>query len=258
MRELLKFLLRSRSPRFVRDHYRAFSPGVLSSYQWNGLTIWYRPGSSDTELVYKILLCGGLKGEYAIEPQVLAALGEVRTVLDIGANIGVSAVFFSTLFPRARVIAFEPSPDNVDLLRKNTESVGRVEVVPLALGERDGTLELFSSDAAANFGGFSRFEAGSDVGRKTAVPVRHAGRQLAELGVAGADVIKVDVEGSEWEVLSSLGEDFLSRTKYIAGELHGHRDFELFSLLDRHFRIAVRKRLQDRVFMFRALNRSTT
>lgn len=254
----LKLLLRSRSPRFVRDHYGAFSPGVLASYVWNGHTVWYRPGSSDTELVYKILLRRGLKGEYAIEPKVLAAVGEVRTVLDIGANIGVSAVFFSALFPRARVIAFEPAPDNVDLLRKNTESVGRVEVVPVALGERDGTLEMFASEVPANFGGFSRSAAGSDIERKSAVPVRHAGRQLAELGIAGADVIKIDVEGSEWEVLSSLGEDFLSRTKYVVGELHGHRDFELISLLERHFHIAVKKRLQDRVFMFRALNRNTT
>jgi FkbM family methyltransferase len=255
VKESLKYLLRSRSPRFVRDHYRRFSPGILSSYQWNGRTIWYRPGSSDTELIYKILLRRGLKGEYAIEPKVLGAIGEVRTVLDIGANIGVSAIFFATAFPQARVFAFEPAPDNIPLLRRNTEPMLRVQVVPVALGEADGTLEFFSSEAAPNFGGFSRFEAGSDVARKTAVPVRHAGRQLAELGVGGADVIKVDVEGSEWEVLSSLGDEFLSRTKYIMGELHGHRDFELFSLLNRHFQIAVRKRLQDRVFMFQAMNR---
>ena len=258
MKESLKYLLRSRSPKFVRDHYRPFARGAVSSYAWQGHTVWYRPGSSDTELIYKILLRRGMKGEYAIDPAILARLGEVRTVLDIGANIGVSAVYFAKLFPKARVVAFEPSPDNVELLRKNTQGLGRIEVVPLALGERDGTLEFFASEAAANFGGFSRFEAGSDVGRKTSVPVRHAGRLLTELGVASADVIKIDTEGSEWEVLSALGEDFLSRTKYISGELHGHRDFELFALLNAHFQIAVRKRLQDRVYMFQALNRSTT
>jgi len=256
MNESLKYLLRSGSPRFVRDHYRAFTPGALSSYVWNGRTLWYRPGSSDTELIYKILLRRGLKGEYAIDPKTLAAIGEVRTVLDIGANIGVSAVYLATLFPRARVFAFEPSPDNIGMLQRNTKPLARIEAVPVALGERDGTLEFFSSEAAANFGGFSRFEAGSDTGRKTAVPLRHAGTQLAELGVAGADVIKIDVEGSEWEILSVLGDEFLSRTKYIAGELHGHRDFELLAMLARHFHVAVRKRLQDRVYMFQAANRS--
>ncbi len=258
MKESLKYLLRSGSPRFVRDHYGAFAPGALSSYHWQGRTIWYRPGSSDTELIYKILLRRGLKGEYAIEPGILAALGEVRTVLDIGANIGVAAVYLASVFPEARVYAFEPSPDNVPLLRRNTEPFGRIQALPVALGERDGTLEFFSSESASNFGGFSRFAAGSDAARKTTVPMRHAGRQLAELGIGGADVIKIDVEGSEGEILGALGDEFLSRTKYIAGELHGQRDFALLGLLERHFHIAVRKRLRERVFMFQAVNRSTT
>ena len=258
MNERLKYLLRSGSPRFVRDHYGAYTPGELASYAWHGHRLWYRPGSSDTELIYKILLRRGLKGEYALEPKTLAAIGEVRTVLDIGANIGIAALYLSALFPQARVLAFEPSPDNVPLLKRNAEPVGRIQVVPVALGERDGTLEFFASDGATNFGGFSRFETGSDSRRKTAVPMREAGRQLAELGVSGADFIKIDVEGSEWEILSALGEAFLARAKYITGELHGHRDFELLALLERHFHVAVRKRLQDRVFMFQAMNRRGT
>jgi FkbM family methyltransferase len=257
VKESLKYLLRSRSPKFVREHYAPFTPGMLSSYDWQGHTIWYRPGSSDTELIYKILLRKGEKGEYAIPSDIRPRLGEVRTVLDIGANIGVSSVYLSDVFPKARVFAFEPSPQNLDLLKRNTEKLGRVQVVPVALGEDDGSLEFFASEAGANFGGFSRFAAGSDTARRTAVPVRHAGRQLAELGVASADVIKIDVEGSEWEILSALGDDYLSRTRYIVGELHGNRDFDLLSLLSRHFQIAVRKRLQDRVFMFQALSRDT-
>jgi len=256
LKESLKYLLRSRSPKFVRDHYSAFKAGAMASYDWNGHKLWYRPGSSDTELIYKILLRRGMKGEYAIEPGILARLGEVRTVLDIGANIGVSSVYFASVFPQARVFAFEPSPDNVPLLKRNADGLGRVQVVPVALGEQDGALEFFASEAAANFGGFSRFGAGSDTGRKTAVPIRHAARQLSELGVSSADVIKIDVEGSEWEILSTLGAEFLSRAKYISGELHGHRDFELLSLLSPHFHIAVRKRLQDRIFMFQAVNRN--
>jgi len=256
VKEYFKYLLRSGSLRFVQDHYRAFAPGAVSSYVWKGQTVWYRPGSSDTELIYKILLRRGLKGEYAIEPKIMAAIGEVRTVLDIGANIGISAVYLATLFPQARVYAFEPSPDNLILLERNTKPLRRVQTLPVALGERDGTLEFFCSEAAANFGGFSRFEAGSDATRKTAVPVRHAGRQLAELGIAGADIVKIDVEGSEWEILSALGDEFLSRTKYISGELHGHRDFELLAMLSRHFHIAVRKRLRDRLFMFQAVNKA--
>lgn len=252
----LKYLLRSGSLRFVREHNRPYRPGALSTYDWNGQTIWYRPGSSDSELIYKILLRRGLKGEYAIPPDIRSAIGQVDTILDIGANIGISSIYLGSLFPQARLFAFEPAPENVAVLERNMKGRAQVRVVPVALGERDGTLEFFASDSATNFGGFSRFEAGSDVGRKTAVPVRHAGRQFAELGVAQADIIKVDVEGSEWEIMNALGEDFLSKTKYICGELHGHRDFELLASLSRHFHIAVRKSLRDRLFMFQAVNKA--
>jgi hypothetical protein len=55
----LKYLLRSGSLQFARDHERAVAPGTLASYVWNGHPVWYRPGSSDTELIYKILLKRG-------------------------------------------------------------------------------------------------------------------------------------------------------------------------------------------------------
>ena len=251
----LKYLLRSGSLQFARDHERAVAPGTLASYVWNGHQVWYRPGSSDTELIYKILLKRGRKGEYAIDPTVRAALGTPRTVLDIGANIGVSTLFLAGLFPEARIFAFEPVPDNYALLARNTSHHARVQALPVALGERDGEVRIFHSDQGANFGGFSRFEAGSDVSRSVAVPMRDARAQFAELAITGADVVKIDVEGSEWEVLASLGPDFLRQTKFIMGELHGRRDFELLGLLSEHFRIAVKKKLEDRCYMFQALQR---
>jgi FkbM family methyltransferase len=252
----LKYLLRSGSLRFVRDHHAAYEPGALSTYAWKGNKVWYRPGTSDTELIYKILLRRGRKGEYAIEPNVLTAIGDVETVLDIGANIGISTLYLAMMFPQARVFAFEPVTDNFSMLERNVQPLLRVKAIPVALGERDGTIDFFSSDHATNFGGFSRFEAGSDVGRKTTMPMRHAGRQLAELGVTKADVIKIDVEGSECEILTALGNEYLRHTKYVTGELHGHRDFELLATLSEHFKISVKKNLQDRLFMFRALNRT--
>ena len=67
--------------------------------------------------------------------------------------------------------------------------------------------------------------------------------------------MKVDVEGSEWEVLTALAADFLPRTKLLMGELHGRRDFELLGVLSDSFQISVRKKIADRCFMFQALNR---
>jgi FkbM family methyltransferase len=251
-----KLLLRSRSLSFLRNDRSAYVQGAESTYVWNGHPIRYRPGTSDTELIYKILLKRGRKGEYAIDSVALGMLGDVSTVLDIGANIGISTVYFAGLFPQARVFAFEPVPENFSLLERNTRHLQRVLAVPVALGEFDGTIEMLHSDVPNNFGGYSRTPTGSDTARTLRVPMRAARRQCEELGITGADVIKVDVEGAEWEVFSDLGPTFLSRSKFIVGELHGRRDFDLLGLLSEHFYISVRKNLSDRCFMFQALNRS--
>jgi FkbM family methyltransferase len=252
MIERLKYLLRSRSLRFWRDHTGPYSPGLTSSYLWRGHRIWYRPGTSDTELIYEILLKRGRKAEYAIDPRIRSAMDPVHTVLDVGANIGVSSVYLAELFSEARVFAFEPVPANFAFLERNTLGLGRVRAF---LGECDGTIDLLYSDVATNLGGFSRFEAGSDTGQRLSVPMRSAREQVAELGIDAIDVLKIDVEGSEWEVLSSLGQDFLRRTTLVMGELHGRLDFQLLAMLSEHFRISVKKNLDDRCFMFQALNR---
>jgi FkbM family methyltransferase len=207
-------------------------------------------------LIYKILLKRGRKAEYAIDPTALGILGDVSTVLDIGANIGISTLYFADLFPHARVFAFEPIPENFSLLERNTKHLQRVRAVPVALGELDGTIEMLHSDAPDNFGGYSRTPTGSNTARTLRVPMRAARRQCEDLGVTAADVLKIDVEGSEWEVLTDLGSEFLRRSKFIMGELHGRRDFELLGLLSEHFHISVRKNLGDRCFMFQALNRN--
>ncbi|MCC2654402.1 MAG: methyltransferase FkbM family [Microvirga sp.] len=255
IRSGLKLLLRSRSLRFVLDDRKQYAAGVFSSYVWNGHPIWYRPGSSDTELIYTILLKRGRKGEYAIEPAARAALGTVRTVLDIGANIGISTLYLAALFEDARIVAFEPVTENFSLLTRNTQHLTRVQRQPVALGEADETIEMLHSDVPSNLGGYSRVATGSDRQRTVRVAMRAARRQCEELGINAADVVKIDVEGSEWEVLNDLGSSFLSSCKFIIGELHGRHDFEVLNLLSEHFDVSVRKNLGDRCFMFQALNR---
>ncbi len=94
----LKVLLRSRSLAFTRDRSpERFAPGALASLRWRGRTVHYRPGSSDPEVIYKILLKGGKKAEYFV-PESAAP----RVIWDIGANIGAAALYFAERFPQAR------------------------------------------------------------------------------------------------------------------------------------------------------------
>ena len=250
-----KVLLRSRSRDFTREYFKRDGEGSLRTYDWDGVPVTFRSGTSDAGLIYNILLKRGRKSEYALPPEAKLAPEDVKVVLDIGANIGIAALYFAATFPRATVHAFEPVPANCEVLRANARAQPRIQANCFALGAEDGELELFDSDDKANLGGFSSHGLGVNAARSQKVPVRHAGRALAELGVTQADLIKIDTEGAEWEILTALDPALLRGVRVIMGELHGRRDFELLDYLQPHFHIGAKKQLKTRLFNFFAVNR---
>ena len=249
-----KVLLRSRSLEFTREYFKRQGDGTLRTYQWNGMPVTYRSGTSDASLIYNILLKRA-KSEYVLPPEAKLAPEDVKVVLDIGANIGVAALYFAATFPRASVHAFEPVPANCEVLRANARALPRIHAHCFALGAQDGEIELFDSDDEANLGGFSSHGMGVNAARSQKVPVRHAGRALAQLGVTRADVIKIDTEGAEWEILTALDPALMRGVRVIMGELHGRRDFELLDYLQPQFHIGAKKQLKTRLFNFFAVNR---
>jgi FkbM family methyltransferase len=247
-----KLLARSRSRAFVRDVLGPYDPAPRA-LEWGGMRLWYRPGSSDPWMIYHHLMKPRHRDEYAPPREAGILPDEVATVLDIGANIGITALYFSLVFPNARIYAFEPAPDNFALLERNVANCARIRAFNFALGAQDATAELYASDNPANFGGYSRHAAGSDTSRRIRIPVRDAAAVLGELGLERVDVIKVDTEGAEHEILTALPEQVLRGAKYVTGELHGNRDFALLEYLSRWFDIAARKKLSSRLFNFQAV-----
>ena len=251
LKTALKWLLRSRSISFVRDRFSTPNYDTTLEYHWHGAKLSYRPGTSDQDLIYEILLKTGKKEEYWLPDDIQA-----EVILDIGANIGITSTYLATRFPKARIFAFEPVPANFAILRENVAQFGTVRALPVALGREDGSFEMFSSDSESNFGGFSFYSAGSDVTQKVLVEGRSVETMMSELGLDHADVIKIDTEGAEYEIITSLPRNFLSRVKWIYGELHGNRDFELLAYLSEHFDIGVKRTMGKRLFMFQARNKA--
>jgi len=123
-------------------------------------------------------------------------------VCDVGANVGkLSSFFFEAVGPAGRVVSVEPLADNVAVLRSliaAADAGGRWEVLPVAASSRDGEVVLAtggSEDTPHNsvvVADPSRFPA---PGR-----VKAPCRALSSLA-AGADVVKLDIEGHEYEAL---------------------------------------------------------
>lgn len=66
-----------------------------------------------------------------------------NTILDLGANIGLTSIYFGRKYPRAQIAAIEPIPKNVDLLQKNIK-INRIKatIFPAAVAVEDGCISM--------------------------------------------------------------------------------------------------------------------
>ena len=254
----LKVWRRSGSWEFARSKDIAADPAAVNRMQWNGIPLYYRPGTTDQGCIYEILLRPVHKREYQIPAWL-----HPKVVLDIGGNIGIAAVYLAWRFPQSTVYTFEPVPTNFAVLQKNVSTLKNVRAFPIGLGTESGEFDIYSSEDSLNLGGFSLYgrasdglNAGIDMSRARRVQIRRAADVLSEQGVDRIDVIKVDTEGSEYDALTSIDESMLSRVQWIMGELHGRRDFELLAYLSSWFDVKVNKRLESELFLFYARNKT--
>jgi FkbM family methyltransferase len=141
-------------------------------------------------------------------------LAKSRHWLDCGAHIGVFAL--TAAAEGCRVTAFEPHPENCELLRHNVAGKP-VEVHQAALCDRDGEIELYLAPRSTSFHSL-------DPGKHGFVTV--ACRNFFDvLRDGNFDGVKMDVEGSEMPLLEGmLGTDLLAGVKQLVFEWDFKRD----------------------------------
>jgi FkbM family methyltransferase len=140
---------------------------------------------------------------------------EAEVVVDIGSNIGISALYFLTRSERTRAWLYEPVPRNVERLRDNLTGLeDRWRLAEVAVADRDGD-ETFSIEPTGRYGGLGQAEAES-----ITVTVRHIDDVLREVLEADGriDVLKLDTEGVEARTLAAASPDLLARVGVIFAE----------------------------------------
>ena len=194
--------------------------------------VWYDGLSVDVVLGNDQSRCLYVSGSF--EPNEFVFLGEVLSrgsvFIDIGANEGFYTIYAARRVAReGRVIAMEPSPRELHRLQQNI-AINRLENVVVdrrAVGRQRGTATLHVADAEHN--GQNTL---GDFGHNGVTAIEHIQVNLVDLdslvaehALARVDVVKMDVEGSELEVLSGA-EDVL----------HKFRPIILFELFDASLR----------------------
>jgi len=139
-------------------------------------------------------------------------------ILDIGAHIGASAIFFTLKYPQAKVTSYEPDPSNYELLVKNTSAFSGITCVNAAVAGKSGTVILHSRDSSSISGTIIE-GVSSAQGTKSGIEVRSLSLDDAISNAGGQiSLVKFDVEGAEYEVFSKILK--LGQANRYLGELH--------------------------------------
>lgn len=162
--------------------------------------------------------------EYTVRPND-------KIIVDLGANVGAFSLRASVLAANARVVAVEPFPGNFARLQQTihmNELSGRVMPMDVAVVGEAGDVIM---DDSPSIPSHSR-RVGADAG--VAVRGITLSDLMEELQIDSIDLLKVDIEGGEYELFSGIETETLQKVKRIGMEYHGNGDTsELFARLSK-------------------------
>jgi FkbM family methyltransferase len=178
-----------------------FSENVRVRLVPHGVDVWLRPGVID--MVTLAQVWGWRQYDLPIAPPA--------TIIDAGANIGLSTLFFALRWPESSIVAVEPEQENFALLERNLRSIRNVHAVCAALWKSSDSLVLLNPDAPPNN---YRVQSGPGDVRGTTVPELCQAEGWDRIGL-----LKLDIEGAELEVLRSSS-TWIDRVDVLVVELH--------------------------------------
>jgi len=136
-------------------------------------------------------------------------LGEVDTIVDVGANVGFFSLAARAHYRTATIHAYEPNPRVLPLLRANTSGLD-IQIFSEALGNASGSV-IVEDPGASNAARTRRSPLQTEITQITL--------ETAVQRVGGTiDLLKLDCEGTEWEILANAGS--LGAVRNIRMEYH--------------------------------------
>jgi FkbM family methyltransferase len=178
-----------------------------------------RPGTSDFTVFLELFVLE----EYAAAPRLVA--GDVRWIVDLGTNVGLSLAYFRRLWPGAKFIGVEPEVTNLDVARRNHAN---------AIESGEGFLHRAVAGGEPGYAwlGKGGFGGGNELRRVDELAAAVAGEQvpvitvpdlMTQHGVETIDLLKCDIEGGEASVFRDCA-SWIGRVRHLVVETHGELD----------------------------------
>lgn len=149
-------------------------------------------------------------------------------IVDAGAHIGMSTMYYKMLFPESRIIAFEPVPYNYNILEKNIHEnqLDNVELFQAVVAPKSGILRIQEPI------GEGAWRSGAGIipcgwkGIQDNQEIKVEAISIQEILHDKIEIFKMDIEGMEYEVIRNAG-PFIRNVKNWVIEVHPRKDHRI-------------------------------
>lgn len=177
--------------------------------KWKGRHVHLRKATTDF-CVYRQVLVFEQYNIKRLNPE------KVKVIVDLGANIGLSVLYFRNRYPLAQIIAVEPEKANYDLLVKNVSGLRDIHCMNNAIWPTHKNLGVFDSGG----GEYSYQVKEESEEEKAIVQSVTVNDIIEEYQLPKIDLLKIDIEGSEKELFSDNYATWLHKVGCIVIEVH--------------------------------------
>lgn len=190
-------------------HYGLFKESSFILHLRNGNHLKLRTNSTDIQAFVNVWIIE----EYNTKN---FNIKDNDVIVDVGAHIGLFSIYVSQFCHTGKILAFEPIKENYDVLLENVRlnQLGNISTFNLAVSDKNLPLKIYlnRSDNAAH----TIYGTGEDFVDIDSTTLK----EIIDSHCDKIDLIKLDCEGAEYDILSSLPKDYFERIEKICMEYH--------------------------------------
>jgi FkbM family methyltransferase len=137
-------------------------------------------------------------------------------IIDAGSNVGYSCLYFASIFPDATIIGIEPETRNFKQLKFNTANYKNIKCIQAGIWHQDAFISI--KDENESSASFEVQENNND--QKSGLRGITIDSIATENNFDSIDILKIDIEGAEFNLFSSNPHTWLDKTRCVIIELH--------------------------------------
>ncbi len=207
--------------------------GVLNEYKIPSLShsVFIREKSMDFMIMHEVFShkCYDIElahSFYFRDYRKTYGIRPPKFIIDAGAHIGLTSVYFAQKYPQAKILAIEPDSENYYLLLKNTSPYPNIVPILGALWDKHTHLYINNRYRLKKdqYLKSAEYELSEDNNlHEPAVCAYTIDEIIEQYGIDLIDVLKVDIEGAEKTIFQKGYEQWLAKTRIILLEPHDHK-----------------------------------